>query len=894
MACATPCKQCSRSGLPILFTRYAVAYHHDRAHQSALARCKPVAPMQETPGNVPLKTAAYNVRMLRAGYLYLVVERNGPPHPDDSLAYAVHPQGFLTAFPIGTPGAVQTKEACDAEMRMSNNSLVYLAQAETIKTLWYCFHPDPLEPAVYKQMRTNPPKYGMQRFDVAGWLSGQRSAEHSAAPDKLDATVVEFAALKDKALRDACDPLLFGLMGSNPQERAWGDYTVVAPPTAYFDYSPMAVGPGQVDSTMTVEQPAYDVKHGRRLGGMGKLLRENKDAQGKASPGAILACHDPMGMAQELGHLFAEAQVPYLAWQEEQAAGLFHGVSNLWATQAAALALATKDLAKAKAERDVDATVKAQEKALAPLAATSARSDAARRLRNDVNRSRAEKRALLEKYKAQHRADDPVKVDTAWARFIDPAQAESFMKANQTATNENQKRIDVVAADHLAILGQGIEALRQLAQRYDTGPGALSRSTGAGALARQAAAALIGLEASAAGRQWIAAQWTQADNLCAWTLMNTSPEVRAEHKKALAQLEEASRGLPAQPADDAVGDLVAKGLKGIETWWGYGDKALAGVEAGQGSAAASAFARSYSANVMTLGSVMAVETARHFRSPNLEYQLARLMLRSGLAGLGSTATELQAKTGKGGLAGTAQAIEGAVNRTTVGAKLVREGRVPLLNALVQFGQGIAKLSRDRDRIAEKLDGRALLDSFSSLMGGVGEVLGYRAKVFEETVLKGTHGVDLYGRRVNDVAKELAEAHWMRLKVTAFKFAGPALLIGVALDAVDFMRSRERLNRELARGQFASAAGGTFAFFGLLATTFGWGEAVVIAAAVLNIVAAVLIIAGFALTLAFSQDKWIDWLQDCPLNRERAGKEPLHHNLRETLECFVAARAELVA
>jgi len=42
----------------------------------------------------------------------------------------------------------------------------------------------------------------------------------------------------------------------------------------------------------------------------------------------------------------------------------------------------------------------------------------------------------------------------------------------------------------------------------------------------------------------------------------------------------------------------------------------------------------------------------------------------------------------------------------------------------------------------------------------------------------------------------------------------------------------------------------------------------------------------------SEDKWITWLRDIPLNKQRKGKKPMHDNLRETLQDLANAQKEL--
>ncbi|MGD7248046.1 toxin VasX, partial [Ralstonia pseudosolanacearum] len=56
--------------MPILFTRYSAGYSSRPEGVSTLDKFKPNGRLQAQPGGVPIKTARYGVRMLRAGYLY--------------------------------------------------------------------------------------------------------------------------------------------------------------------------------------------------------------------------------------------------------------------------------------------------------------------------------------------------------------------------------------------------------------------------------------------------------------------------------------------------------------------------------------------------------------------------------------------------------------------------------------------------------------------------------------------------------------------------------------------------------------------------------------------------------------------------------------------------------
>lgn len=201
--------------MPILFTRYSAGYSSRPEGVSTLDKFKPNGRLQAQPGGVPIKTARYGVRMLRAGYLYLRIERRGLLEWE---GYAAHPHGYLRQFWVMKPEAAEAKIACERGARQANNSLIWIKDAKNVKSLWYAFHPDPIDPQHLKrEIEPNPAKY-MQRFDVAGWQAGSTSQADSLEPAQLDKQVPQFAALSDEKVQIVGNEQCFGPMGMTPQQ----------------------------------------------------------------------------------------------------------------------------------------------------------------------------------------------------------------------------------------------------------------------------------------------------------------------------------------------------------------------------------------------------------------------------------------------------------------------------------------------------------------------------------------------------------------------------------------------------------------------------------------------------------------------------------------------------
>lgn len=323
MAHSTPCDQCSQAGLPILFTRYAAAYSASQSGMDALDTLKTGGTLKARPSGVALKTAKCNVRMLRAGYLYILLETE-IRYPE-WLGYVVHPHGYLTRLDINHPGETSAEPACRPNEWGGNRSLVWIKDADAVTSLYFMFHPDPVDPDHLKKVIGKEPKKYMQHFDVAGWVKGKVNQDDTLLPESLDIMVMEFKALSDKTLQTVGCEQHYGLMGSGV-ERQWGVHTEVKygrhvsegyrtdnTGLNLEDHHPTGTGPvgparGGAYLHETIDLP-YPRAHGPRLEHMAEYLKGQK--------GAVLACEDPIGVAQELALHHLTAAIPYVAWLKE-------------------------------------------------------------------------------------------------------------------------------------------------------------------------------------------------------------------------------------------------------------------------------------------------------------------------------------------------------------------------------------------------------------------------------------------------------------------------------------------------------------------------------------------------------------------------------------------------
>jgi hypothetical protein len=131
--CANPCDTCEKKGLPLLLTRYAILPRE--AGAPALSGNL----NDKTLASIPLGgNAAYGLRLLRSGYVYVYDERG---YWDE---YFVTVDGFLSKLPQ-RPKAVKTRPAPRTEFACARSGAAPLAGVITIrnakhaKTVWIGF-----------------------------------------------------------------------------------------------------------------------------------------------------------------------------------------------------------------------------------------------------------------------------------------------------------------------------------------------------------------------------------------------------------------------------------------------------------------------------------------------------------------------------------------------------------------------------------------------------------------------------------------------------------------------------------------------------------------------------------------------------------------------------------
>lgn len=913
MTCETPCKNCDRKGLPILFTRYAAAYIAREEGMQALKSLQPSGQFQHQPAGLALQTAMYNIRMLRAGYLYVHIDRGISRTPDEWKGYAVHPHGYLSEFDVMLPETAQANIACARDSRQANNSMVWVENSRHVKKLWYLFHSEPIDPDhLMREIAPNIEEY-MQSFDIAAWVNGNAAQKESCGPDQLDTQVVEFAALKNDALREAMEPQLHGLMGSNALERGWGDYMEVLP--AFAETAGGAVvGRKPRESVLTKKGPTYSAAHQARLEQMAQFLKKEN--------GAVLACTDAIGIAQELGHLQAEAQQGFTRWQISPAKdsgdvalhGLHASISNAWAFQVANDALAMRSLlANGIAERVEQRFEYARSPVPLPLPRdpTEAAAEKARR-------EKAREKGIQN---AKERESD--QIAEKFTTYFDLDAAKAIIAEQEKAYEKSEKLKSKLGADHIAWLDS--QALAKALACFNVKEVAMRKANGGLAMSAHLMQCMAGIEHSTQGQAWLKSQSVTGTGPLARSLCMGSSQVQQLWKDLLAaQLPEEAEPKPEPSTPNA--DMAADMSKRAGTSAGIGDKTLALQEALQEARvnrkathlvlafgarygtlpAAKGLVRgtrtlaasqalvyaAWPAHIASLLGVKMMQQLNGLPVSKAEAMVARYAGLSGLITLGDTAqTEIKKLNlpldQQNALMAAKQRMVEVAHGANTKARTPRT-RASALAALLDMGQAVIKYQQ----LKVKGDTRTVVEMGGSLLQGIGSVLDWRAKAYEETVYKAVKALDLSTADAMEkkALDTLQELQLRRLRLLAFRFLAPAALISIYWDAVDAKQSKDRKQYALAAAQWASAVGTIFAITATGMAAVGVGSALVVS--IVGIVGATLTMVSVIAIWSLKEEDWVNWLIDIPLNERNRGKKPLHKNLQQSMQQFVNAKAAM--
>ncbi len=183
------CSVCDQSGLAIMPLRYAVA-------QPA----KVSAPVIKAPFGagldlipLPEESAAYTLRQLRGGYLYVFNEVRGTWH-----GYVVTADAYLLEYNIHnkTPPNLDGAKPCSRMAVSASSRCVMIPDAHLAGRIWLGFSDTAWTTRVFKQNRVQAyRKQHMRCIDIGAWATrdGKITESHLAAMSKAAEYVAEYA-----------------------------------------------------------------------------------------------------------------------------------------------------------------------------------------------------------------------------------------------------------------------------------------------------------------------------------------------------------------------------------------------------------------------------------------------------------------------------------------------------------------------------------------------------------------------------------------------------------------------------------------------------------------------------------------------------------------------------
>jgi hypothetical protein len=849
---AKPCDQCKQTGLPILFTRYAAAYSATDAGRKALDDFKPDGKLKSQPGGVALKTAKYHLRMLRGGYLYICLKKEGWAAPK-WLGYAVHPHGYLTQFDIDNPQTASADAACRPDAWGANRSLLWINSADTVTQFNYLFHPDPVDPKHLKETIQGSLGQFTQKLDVAAWAKGSNTSQDDTMPSAQFATkLLEFKALQDKALQQLGSEQTFGLMGCNPAERQWGDWEeeVVTQKPLLFDDA------GRTEEFREIvkrPQLDYEAAHGPRLRGILAYLTVLK--------GAVVACDDAIGIAQELSMHHLTAAIPYTRWLQQADD---KGVSNQF-KQAASASIDTVRSGLHKAIMTAyDATTDtAHSGARNILYNNSALSsnvyhvpmpDGSVKTMNEQEHNRyvsdklttgARERERNRPHADQAAGKEAVRKTDA---LYDKKAKTIFDDLHTTQIEARDKLMDTINVDLQLWLKADALTKKALGRYNDKADPA--KSADGLRCAGQLCAILLQMDSTPKGRQWYAALdiFTPGEKNLVWRMLSFNNKIVSDElKEALEKINE-PLSYGEEKAKDAQKEgkqqkAIAKASEALKT--------LKELLKGADEIGEARIKLADPLNTDWMGRAKSYWSIGKAAKDNI----ASVLLVGVLARVKEMEiSKLEANIGKAQVALLAHGM-GSEAQRFVNSDLsaaVKGKRVPLVLGGLSMLSIVPKLAA----AGVKQDARSFSDVSASVATAIGTVKGWRADFYNETVLKQLPSLveaEQVAGKLEEATKELRK---LKGKAATFTVAGSA--VAVWWDVVDARTASNEKDLLLTTAYYVRAATGVTTIGTTVAGVFA-PEAVVTLLARLNIYVTI-VAAGASLVIGKLQgEAWVNWL-----------------------------------
>jgi len=185
------CKFCDKKGLMILPLRYSVALADDMASLRAIPALPPT--LGKGVSDLALTKGKYAPAMLRAGYLYVLIDREGIKSWE---GYQVTQDAYLYKFPVDVPPQTKVEFSCAPNSCGIDASMISIEHASEIEKVYFLFTPTAMTKAKldeYKKDATELARQGkMQVFNPKAWLAGSTKQPHAMQADEAHKHTTEW------------------------------------------------------------------------------------------------------------------------------------------------------------------------------------------------------------------------------------------------------------------------------------------------------------------------------------------------------------------------------------------------------------------------------------------------------------------------------------------------------------------------------------------------------------------------------------------------------------------------------------------------------------------------------------------------------------------------------
>ncbi|MES2760126.1 MAG: T6SS effector BTH_I2691 family protein [Pseudomonadota bacterium] len=285
------CKFCEKNGLLWLPLRYSVV---GSDYPTAFDRLPEIGGKKLGKGVVDIKLtdpkSKYAVRLLRPGYLYLLLDHRGLRY---WRAYQVLDDANLYEFDVDNPPQIEPQFSCDPILCGVNASVVSIPDPRNVKKMFALFTHAPLTKAKLSEYRASADAYAregkMQTFSPADWLNGDTEQLHSLLGAELLTTVAEYRLFTEPGNPASPHARPF----ATPLSQALNEQMIPATRDAYGVAIPNEKG-----------------VYGGRMGALQDLIKRNGYA--------AFVLYDHIGITQELNDFRNDAFMPIDAFMGQR------------------------------------------------------------------------------------------------------------------------------------------------------------------------------------------------------------------------------------------------------------------------------------------------------------------------------------------------------------------------------------------------------------------------------------------------------------------------------------------------------------------------------------------------------------------------------------------------